>query len=240
MTALLIARRDLAGYFSSMPGYLVIAAVLLANGVLFHASALGGPYRPSAEVLATYFFVASGTTLVTSALATMRLIAGERERGTIELLFSSPARDGAVVVGKYLSAMAFVLVSVLASAHLPLLVLAHGTVSAGHVLAGTLGLVLLGSASVAVGILASALCRTQLAGCVTAAVLLSALLLCWLLGQLTEPPVSGFLASAALYGVHLAPFQRGVIHLRDVTYYLAVTAVALHGATCVLRARRWR
>jgi len=44
----------------------------------------------------------------------------------------------------------------------------------------------------------------------------------------------------AIWGVHFTPFQSGVIHLRDVTYYVLLTAVALFAATRVIEARRWR
>ena len=39
---------------------------------------------------------------------------------------------------------------------------------------------------------------------------------------------------------HFPPFQAGVVHVRDVVYYLLVTYVALFAATRVLEARRWR
>jgi len=36
------------------------------------------------------------------------------------------------------------------------------------------------------------------------------------------------------------PFGQGIVHTRDVVYYLVVTYVMLFGATRVLEARRWR
>ena len=48
---LLIARRELGAYLRSMTGYIIAAAVLLVDGLLFNAFALGGPDKLSAEVL---------------------------------------------------------------------------------------------------------------------------------------------------------------------------------------------
>jgi ABC-2 type transport system permease protein len=46
--------------------------------------------------------------------------------------------------------------------------------------------------------------------------------------------------SMALHNQHFQPFQHGIVHVRDVVYYLLVTYVALFAATRVLEARRWR
>ncbi len=66
------------------------------------------------------------------------------------------------------------------------------------------------------------------------------MLVTWLLGRVTERPLSDIFTAMALHGIHFQAFQSGIIHLRDVVYYLAVTYVFLFAATRVLEARRWR
>jgi ABC-2 type transport system permease protein len=70
--------------------------------------------------------------------------------------------------------------------------------------------------------------------------MLVALLTCWLLARITEQPLSDVFGALALWNQHFQPFQAGVVHVRDVVYYLLVTYVALFAATRVLEARRWR
>jgi len=65
-------------------------------------------------------------------------------------------------------------------------------------------------------------------------------LVTWLLGRVTERPFSEIFTAMALHGVHFQPFQSGIVHLRDVVYYGAVTYVFLFASTRVLEARRWR
>jgi ABC-2 type transport system permease protein len=238
--ALLIARRELAGYLRTLSGYVVIAVILALNGLFFNAYALGGASKRSAEVLSQFFYYSSGFTIVASVFISMRLLAEERQTGTLPLLYSSPLRDRDIVLGKYLAGLTFLGLYVLCTLYMPLLVLVNGKVSFGHVAAGYLGLMLLGSASLAVGTFGSALARNQLLAAITSAVLLVALILCWLLARITEQPLASVFSAMSLWNQHFPPFQSGLVHVRDVVYYLVVTYVALFAATRVLEARRWR
>ena len=238
---LLIARRELGAYFRTWTGYIIIAAVLVIDGLLFNAFALGsGMDHRSSDVLSQFFFFSSGVTMIASIFISMRLLAAEQESGTVNLLYSSPLRDVDIVVGKFLSALGFLSVLLLASLYMPLLVLISGKISAGHILAGYLGLFLLGSASIAIGTLGSALTRSQILAVISSAVMLVGLLVMWWVGRVTDRPLSTVFENLALWNLHFPPFQSGIIHLRDVIYYLAITYVALFAATRVLEARRWR
>ena len=237
--ALLIARRELGNYFRTWIGWIIIAAVLFVDGLLFNSYAMG-PDKKTTDVLATFFLCSSGVTMVSSVFISMRLLAAEQETGTVNLLFSSPIRDGEIVAGKFLSALGFLTVMLLASLYLPLLLMTAGKVSLGHILAGYFGLLLLGSASIAIGTFGSALTRSQILSVILSGVMVLALVVCWWVGRVTERPLSSIFESLALWSMHFPPFQSGIIHLRDVVYYLAITYVALFAATRVVEARRWR
>jgi ABC-2 type transport system permease protein len=56
----------------------------------------------------------------------------------------------------------------------------------------------------------------------------------------TDRPLSDVFAAMDLYTQHFKPFQSGLIHVRDVVFYLALTYVFLFGATRVVEARRWK
>ena len=101
---LLVARRELAGYFKTPSGYLIAAATLLVQGLLFNTRALGTGARLSSDVLIDFLRDSSGTTTVASVLLAMRLFAEERQSGTLVLLYTSPIREHQIVLGKFLSA----------------------------------------------------------------------------------------------------------------------------------------
>jgi ABC-2 type transport system permease protein len=236
----LIARRELAAYLRSMTGYVIAAAVLIVNGLLFNAFALGGPDKLSSEVLSLFFYFSSGTTIIASVFISMRLLAEERQTGTLVLLTSSPVQDWEIILGKFLSGFIFLSMITLASVYMPALIFVNGKVSFGHMVAGYLGLLLLGSATLAIGTFGSALARTQVLAAIFSGCIVVAMIVCWLLAKVTERPLTDVFNALALHGRHFPPFQAGAVHLRDVFYYLAVTYVALFSATRVMEARRWR
>jgi ABC-2 type transport system permease protein len=236
---LLIARRELRGYLRTMTGWIIAASLLLIDGLLFNAFAMEGARR-STEVLTRFFYFASGPTMVAAIFLAMRLLAEERQLGTLALLYASPVRDRDIVLGKFLGALAFLSGITLATVYMPLLILVHGQISVVALPSNYLGLLLLGAAALGLGTLGSALARTQIVAAILGAALLVSFLVAWLLASVTEPPFSALLAAIALHNAHFPPFQSGQVHLRDVAYYLLVTWVALFATTRVLEARRWR
>ena len=237
---LLSARRELSGYFRTMTGYVIAALVLLLDGLLFQAFVLGKGEQLSAEVLANFFYISSGVTMGASVFISMRLLAEERQTGTLVLLTSSPVQDWEIVLGKFLSAFVFLALTTLASVYIPALIFVNGKVSFGHMAAGYLGLLLLGSAALAIGTFGSALARTQVLAAIFSGLLVVALIICWLLAQVTEHPFNDVFVALALHGKHFPPFSAGAVHLRDVVYYVMVTYIALFAATRVMESRRWK
>jgi len=239
-STLLIARRELGAYLRSMTGYVIAALVLAIDGVFFQAFVMSGADKLSAQVLSGFFEIAGGVTMVSSVFISMRLLAEERQTGTLVLLTSSPVRDSEIVIGKFLSALVFLAMITVATVYIPALIFVNGKVSFGHMAAGYVGLLLLGSASLAVGTLGSALARTQVLAAIFSGCMMAALVVCWMLGRVTERPFSDIFATIALWQKHFPPFQAGQIHLRDVFFYLALTYLGLFAATRVMEARRWR
>jgi len=235
----LVAGREFQAMVGTMGGWVILAAALALDGLLFNLSALGG-IRRSAEVLQRFFEVSSGVTMGAAVFVSMRLLAEERQAETLPLLYASPLQDVEIVLGKFLAALGFLAGLTLLTVYMPLLILVHGKVSLGHLAAGYLGLLLLGSACLAMGAFASALARTQIIAGIVGGTLIVVLLLTWQLSRISEPPFAPLFAALALWNLHFGPFQSGVIHLRDVAYYLLVTWVFLFAATRVVEARRWR
>jgi ABC-2 type transport system permease protein len=236
----LILRRELGAYLHSMTGYIIVAAVLVVDGILFNAFAMGGPEKLSGQVLTLFFYFSSGTTMIASVFISMRLIAEEKQTGTLVLLTSSPIKDHEIVLGKFLSGWAFLAIMTLLTAFMPALIMVNGKISLGHVVVGYVGLLLLGGTTLAIGTFGSALARTQVLAAIVSGCLVVALIVMWLVARVTEHPINRVFENLALYHKHFPPFQVGVLQLRDVVYYLAVIYFFLFCATRVVEARRWR
>lgn len=240
MKALLIARRDLAAYLHGYAGWVIIAAVLFVTGLLFQTRGLGAGAQYSHDVLGTFFENSGGLVMIASILFTMRSLAEERQLGTDVLLATSPASDVEIVFGKYLAAMAMMTGLLALTAYMPALIFVNGKVSLGHIAVGYTGLLFLASATVAIGIAASSLFRTQLPAGIVAAVMVVTLLLGWLLSSVTDAPFKEVLAYGAFWDKHFTTFMEGRLHTRDLVFYASVTFLFLLGATKVLEGRRWQ
>jgi ABC-2 type transport system permease protein len=236
---LLIARRELAAYLRTMSGYIIIAVMLFIDGLLFNSYAVAGTAKRSSEIVADFFTLTSGITLVGSVFLSMRLIAEERQTGTLSLLYSSPVHDLEIVLGKFLASLGFLFVFLAATLYMPALVAAYGKVSLGHIAAGYLGLTLVGSAGLAIGTFGSSLTRSQVVAAVLSGMMVLALTTFWILAKVADRPLTDVVNSLAWWG-HFDPFRAGLVHLKHVTYFVLVTFLALFAATRVLEARRWR
>jgi len=123
---------------------------------------------------------------------------------------------------------------------MPALIFVHGKVSIGQILVGYTGLLSLGAATIAVGTFSSALAKNQLLAAVIGAGLLVLLLLGWLVGQVTEPPLSGVFSYSAIFDRHFQPFMKGRLNTEGLVYYASLCFGFLLMATRVLQLRRLR
>jgi len=236
-----IFRRELTAYLHSALGWIVAAVTLLLNGVLFYTEALGpaAGQHLSTEVVARFFFNASGLVVIAAVALSVRLIAEERQTRSIALLRTSPVSDSAIVLGKFLAAFVFLGGITLLTLYMPLLVMVNGRISIGQIAVGYLGLLLIGSAVLAMGMLATALTRSYLLAAALGAAITGGMFLLWHLSRALAPPLSRLFAGLALHAIHFQGFEIGVLHLRDVFYYLAVTYFFLLVAIKIMEARRW-
>ncbi len=235
----LIVSRELGSYVRTPSAYFIAAAVLLLDGLLFNAFAVNDR-RLSAEVLQIFFYFAGIVTMGGGVLFSMRLLAEDRWTGTDVLLFTSPIREGEVVLGKYLAALIFLSVLTLASLYVPALIFVHGKVSFGHIAAGYAGMLLLGATTLAIGTFASSLTENPFFAVILSFVFVVLLELAWPVGQIADPPLQELLSYAALHTKHFHSFQRGLVKLSDVVFYLSLIYLSLLAATKVLQNRRFR
>jgi ABC-2 type transport system permease protein len=246
---LTLTRRELAAYFVTWTGYVIIALAAFLMGLSFVVLLFKLRLQPSPVPVTQLFF---GTQfcwlilLLAPPLITMRLFAQERASGTFETLLTTPVRDTQVVLAKFTAAL--VLYTLM---WLPLIgCLAFGWRYSGAseppdpgTLAGAaLGLLLLGALNLAIGCLGSALARSQSVAAMLGVAGCSGLFLLGFLGDrfnAGQTLGSHLLYSAALKD-HLEDFVRGLVDTRPVVFCLSFTAFLLFLTLRVLESRRWK
>lgn len=235
-----LCAKELRGYFRALWGFLVLSIVLMVEGLLFNAWALGSTPRLSSQVLEIFFYNQSGATIATAIFLSMRLLAEERQTGTWTVLATAPIKETHIVLGKFLGAWAYVLLLNVATLYMPALIAWHGKVAMGHIVIGYLGQALLGSACLALGLLCSALAPNQLVAAVSTTATVATFIMLWLLARVAQAPVADVLAYLSLHDRHFRPFMRGILTINDVVFYLSLTYVALTAAIRATEARRWQ
>jgi len=156
------------------------------------------------------------------------------------LLNTSPVRDTEIVVGKFLAAFVFLAGMLLLSVYMPLLIKVNGKVNVSQIAVGYLGLFLLGAAALSIGIFASALSKGQLIAAIGGAFLLAVFVLFYQLSRVLDPPLKGIFSELDIWWEHFqGSFMNGVLNLKDVVYYVAVTYLFLLLSVKTLEAKRW-
>src|SRR4029079_7831624 len=119
------------------------------------------------------------------------------------------------------------------------LIVLHGSVVLGQIAGMYLGILLLGSAAMAIGLLASALARNQMMAAMLGAGMVMGMVLLWQLANSSSPPFDALWRTLALYGQHGPPFRQGLIYAHHVVYYLMCTGLFLYWTTQLLAAETW-
>jgi ABC-2 type transport system permease protein len=234
-TAVTVAKREIKTYFNSPVAYIVVTVFMLLAGYLYWSQIF---LEKQAEL--RYYFTLTPLvfTFIIPAI-TMRLLAEEKGSGTLEMLITMPVRDWEVVLGKFLAGMAMLAAIVGMTCFYAVTLAFLGPVDKGPVITGYLGLLLMGGAYVAIGVMASSLTRNQIVAFILAFAISFAL---FIFGQVVQyapewiGPVLAFLSM----GNHFESLSRGVIDSRDVIYYVSVMAVSLVIATVSLQSRKWK
>lgn len=215
---LTIAGKELRSYFTSPLAYVVMFFYLGVCGLIFSLS-VSGP-QALAEMrglFGTMVFV----TLMMSPIITMGLLAQEQASGSIELLMTNPVRDWEVVIGKYLSAVALLVLLLIITLEYPLIMETYGDPDWGAVLTGYVGTLLAGLAFLAISLFASSLTRNQIAAAIIGAFML---LFFWLIGWLSMSVNESVGAVAKHISIfeNFQDFEKGIIDSKPVVYFLSL------------------
>jgi ABC-2 type transport system permease protein len=241
-----IFKKEISGFFCSLTGYIVIIVFLLINSLFMWVfpgewNILDSGYAG----LDTLFFLSPWVFMFLVPAVTMRMIAEEKRLGTIELIYSRPITERSLVYGKYFASVCLVLLALLPGIIYYFSVYqlgeSPGNLDKGGTLGSFIGLFFLASVYASAGILASSLTDNQVIAFILA------VLICFVLFM-------GFDSIAYLPGLkkidefvirlgineHYKSISRGVIDIKDITYFLAIIVLLNETTRFHLISRKWR
>lgn len=269
-----VCKRELYGFFTTPIGYVVVGIFALITGLAFTASFLffclitesPATYAYSGvpdfeEEFLSIFLVFCGTLLMfVGPLITMRLLAEERNRGTMELLLTYPLRDREIVFGKYGASLCMLLTMMPIVAVYMGIVAYFVDVEPAVLVFGLFTVVLMGAAFFSMGLFVSAICSNQITAGTTS---LGLFFVFYILGSLAEDMPTANPAPALwpegvrgpigfAYDIvrmfvqelpldaHAKEMAQGIVQPYDIAYYILFISFWLFLTLRALESRKWR
>ncbi|HYN11273.1 MAG TPA: ABC transporter permease [Burkholderiales bacterium] len=236
-----IAKRELASYFTSPVAYVFLVIFLLLTG--FFTFTAGNFFERGEASLAAFFGWHPWVYLMLVPAVGMRLWAEERRSGTMELLLTMPITTWQAIIAKFLASWIFLAVALALTFPSIVTVNLLGEPDNGVIVAGYLGSLLLAGAYLAITCMTSAMTRNQVVAFILSVVICLFLILAGfnpvtdLMTRWASPALIDTVAAFSVV-THFDNFQRGVIDLRDLGFFLSVIGFALFATGVVIRGQR--
>jgi ABC-2 type transport system permease protein len=239
-TTLIVARRELGGYFATPVASVFIVIFLVLQGALTFN--LGNFFGRGLADLNPFFTFVPWVFLLLVPAITMRLWAEERRLGTIELLLSLPITNAQAVVGKFLAAWAFCAIALVLTFPFVVTVNILGSPDNGVIASGYVGALLIAGAFLSVGAALSAATKNQVIAFVLG------LAVCFLFAMASYSVVTDFLSQnvpvLAEIALRLAvidrfqDFTRGVVSARDLVFFASFIGFWLFVNTVIVERKK--
>jgi ABC-2 type transport system permease protein len=235
-----VFKRNLSSFFTSVLGYLFIVAFVIAAGWLAFSPRFFVANQPSLDELTQFF---PELLLFIIPAITMTVWSDEKKLGTDELLFTLPASDFEILIGKYLSVLAVYTVTLMFAVVQVAVLKFLGNPDYGVLLTTYVGYWAMGAALIAAGMLASSLTSNT-----TVAFVLGVMLCLCLVyfGQVVGAVLEFFGATTIArnleaLGFHeqMRDFGLGLIPLSGILFFLALTVFMLYLNYIVISKRHW-
>ncbi len=247
-----IAGKELRSYFGSPMAWVTLGLFALLFGYFFNASLLyfvrsstqsqfGGaqPSNVNTGMIGPLLQNASVLLLFLLPMVTMRTYSEEKRSGTIELLLTSPITDAEIVLGKLAGVLGLYASLLGVTAFYVGMLFLFGHPEWRPLVSGYLGLFLLGSCFIAMGLFISSTTKNlMVAGAATFVVSLLFWIVSWIADSFgpTTAAVLNFLSITQ----HLDDFAKGIIDTRHVIYYLSFIGFCLFLTLKSVDSERWR
>lgn len=228
-----IFRREIRSLFLTPIAYIVIAIFLVVTGWFFFSTF----FLAGRADLRDFFALLPIILAFVTPAVTMRLFAEEKRSGSYEILQTLPVTELDVLLGKYSSAVAFLMLMILPTFSYPLFISGLGDLDWGPVLGGYLGTLLLVLTFSAVGILASALTRNQIVAFIIGLV---GCMFFTLIDKMLYffPPLVASILQYLGADYHFQNISKGILDSRDIVYFLSLGFLSLYVTHIVNRERR--
>jgi len=232
-----IFSKELKSYFNSPVAYIVMIVFMVISGFLFTMSFFQINIASMREFFGS-FFIQLVLFVVFIPAITMRSFSEEKKQGTLELLLTKPITDIELILGKYLSALTLVIITLSPTILYFIVIKMIGPIPFWPFLTSLLGYILMSAFFIGIGVFVSSLTENQIIAFIVSVLIC---LFFFLLGKLLIVfPVS--VVSIFEYlttDYHLSNISRGVIDSRVLIYYFSMIFFTIFLTKVSLESRKW-
>ena len=230
-----IYKKELRSYFVNPIGYVYVALFLAVSSLLFTYTTL---YSGTCEVNVYYTFMLYLFAILIPLL-TMRMLSEEKKSKTEQILLTSPVSLFSVIFAKYLAAFTLFAGTLLASCLNFIVLYFYGEPNSVIMFSTTLGILLIGSAFVAIGIFVSACTENQLVSALVTIVSIAATLVIGILASYVKfTPLRVVMKWLSIFD-RFYVFTYGYFDIVALLYYVSITVVFIFLTVRVYEKRRW-
>jgi len=232
-----IFSKELKSYFNSPVAYIVMIVFMSISGFLFTMSFFQINIASMREFFGS-FFIQLVLFVVFIPAITMRSFSEEKKQGTLELLLTKPITDIELILGKYLSALTLIVITLSPTIFYFIVIKMIGPIPFWPFLTSLLGYILMSAFFIGIGVFVSSLTENQIiAFIVSVLICLSFFLFGKLLVVFPTSFVSFFEYLTTDY--HLSNISRGVIDSRVLIYYFSMIFFTIFLTKVSLESRKW-
>ena len=244
-----IAQRELNAYFNTLIGWLCLLGFSLISGLIFAwivtaytdpmAMMSGQPVDINKMMIPDYFGTLSILILLLSPALSMRIFSEDFKQKSFELLLSSPISSTEIVLGKFLGACAYCGVLLLSTLPLTIILVRYGEPDINVLAMNYLSTFLMGSACISIGMAFSSFTKSQLIALALSFISVLSLWFLFGLSQIAKGDVATVIAYISLLS-HMEDMGKGVLHTKDIVYFLSFSAFFLFVSLQRIEAYRWQ
>lgn len=229
-----VFKREFRSYFTTPIGFIVIAAFYFFLGLYFSLI-----YSYGSPEVSTVIVAMSTVIVFTMPVLTMRLMSEDRRQKVDQALLTAPVSLTSIVLGKFFAALAVFAIGFAPTVIFEIIVVCYVNVNLMSYIYALFGMLLLGSALIAIGMFISSLTESSVISAILTLVINILVLYMSSFASMINVSWLATIVEKAAFISAFENFGENILSVSDIVYFLSIIAAFLFLCVRALDKRRW-
>lgn len=229
-----VFKREFRSYFSTPIGFIVLAAFYFFLGLYFSLI-----YSYGSPDIATVIVAMSTVIVFAMPILTMRLMSEDRRQKVDQALLTAPVSLTSIVLGKFFAALAVFAIGFAPTLIFEIIVASYVTVNIMSYIYALFGMLLLGSALIAIGMFISSLTESAVISAILTLVINILVLYMSSFASMVSVSWIATIIEKAAFITAFENFGQNIFSVADVVYFVSISVAFLFLCVRSLDKRRW-